>query len=109
MVNYNTTHSKATHKYFFKVFCNKTNRKEYDLQIWQYDIRHTNIIVIKDMIIWEMTRKKKRLSKSIADTIVAAEIAQTLSYVDLAKKYIWAISNANLDAAKKLGPTGIKK
>ncbi len=32
-VNYNTTHSKVAHKYFLKVFYNRMNKKEYDLQI----------------------------------------------------------------------------
>lgn len=33
-VNYNTTHNKMTHKYIFKAFYNKTNKKKYKLQIW---------------------------------------------------------------------------
>lgn len=32
-VNYNTAYSKAAYKYLFKVFYNKTNKKEYKLQI----------------------------------------------------------------------------
>ncbi len=32
-VNYDTTHSKAAHKYLLKVFYNKTNKKEYNSQI----------------------------------------------------------------------------
>ncbi len=34
MVNYNTTHSKVTHKYFLKAFYNRMNKKEYKSQIW---------------------------------------------------------------------------
>ena len=30
-VNYNTAHIKVAHKYLFKAFYNKTNKKEYDL------------------------------------------------------------------------------
>ena len=33
-VNYDTAHSKVAHKYFLKMFYNRTNKKEYDLQIW---------------------------------------------------------------------------
>ena len=36
-------------------------------------------------------------------------MTQALSPVDLAEKYIWAINNADLYAAKELGLTGIKK
>ena len=32
-VNYDTGYSKAAHKYLVKEFYNKTNKKEYDLQI----------------------------------------------------------------------------
>ena len=33
-VNYNTAYNKAMYKYFLKVFYNRINKKEYDLQIW---------------------------------------------------------------------------
>ena len=56
-VNYNTAHSEAAHKYFLKAFYNKTNKKEYELQIRQHNVRHTNIIAMKNKIIWEKIRK----------------------------------------------------
>ncbi len=74
-VNYNTTHSKAAHKYLLKAFYNRTNKKEYDLQIRQHNVRYTNIIVIKDVIISEKVREDKMLSESIANTTVPAEVA----------------------------------
>ena len=61
------------------------------------------------MIIEEKAREKKRLSESIADTTTSAEMTQALCFVELAGKYMWVINNINLDAAKKLGLTGIKK
>ena len=85
------------------------NKKEYDLQIRQHNIRHTNIIIIKDVIIGEKAKEKKGLSEGITDTTASAEMARALSPVDLVGKYMWAISNANMDAANKLGLTGIKK
>ena len=51
------------------------NKIQYDLQIRQHTIRHTNIITIKDVIIKEKARKKTRLSESIADTIALIEVA----------------------------------
>ena len=108
-VNYNTVYSKAAHKYFLKAFYNKTNKKEYKLQIWKYNVRHTNIIAMKDVIILEKTRGKKKLSKGPADTIALAKMALALSLIDLAWRYKWAISKADIETAKQLGLIGIKK
>ena len=64
---------------------------------------------MKDVIITKKVREKKKLFEGIADTTALAEIAQATGCVDLAERYMWAMSNANLDAAKELGLTGIKK
>ena len=64
---------------------------------------------MKDVIIEERTKEKEKLLKSIMETTALAEMAQVLSLIDLAKKYIWAISNIDIDTAKKLRLTGIKK
>ena len=61
------------------------------------------------MIIEEKARKKERLSESIADITAPAEVTQALSPINIAGKYIWAINNADLDTAKELELTGIKK
>ena len=74
-INYNTAHSEAAHKYLLKTFYNKTNKKEYKLQIWQCNVRHTNIIVMKDVIILEKARKEEMLSEDIADTTMQAKVA----------------------------------
>lgn len=47
--------------------------------------------------------------KDITDTTVPRKIAQISSFIDFAKRYKWAISNANLTKVKKLGLTDIKK
>lgn len=97
------------YKYFFKVFYNKINKKEYNLQIWQYNIYYTNIIIIKDVIILEKTKKKEKLSIDIADITTLVKMAQVLSLVNFARKYIWSINNTNIDVTKKLRLTDIKK
>ena len=84
VVNYNTAYSKVAHKYFLKVFYNKTNKKEYKSQIWQYNVLHIIIIVMKDVIMLEKAIKKEKLLKSSADRIASAKVAQALSSVDLA-------------------------
>ena len=63
---------------------------------------------MKDVIISEKARKEEMLSKSIADTTASAERARKLNLVDVARRYNWAMSNADLNATKKLGLTGIK-
>ncbi len=52
------------------------NKKEYNLQIRQHNIRHTNIIAMKDVIISEKARKEEMLSSDgIADTTAPVEVA----------------------------------
>ncbi len=83
---------------------------QYNLQIRQHNVRHTNIIAMKDVIISEKAREEEILSlKGIADTTALAEVAWVSSPVDLAGRYNWAMSNADLDIAKELGLTSIKK
>ena len=43
---------------------------------------------MKNIIIEEKFKKKEGLSESITDTIALAEMAQVLSPVDLARKYM---------------------
>ena len=57
------------------------------MQIGQYNICYTNIIVIKDVIISENVKEEKVLSKSIADTIASAKMAQVSSFSDFARRY----------------------
>ena len=83
-VNYDTAHSKAVYKYPLKVFYHKINKKKYKSQIWQYNVRHTNIIAMKEIIILEKTREKEKLSEGPADTTAPAKVARVSSLVDLA-------------------------
>ena len=64
---------------------------------------------MKDVIIEAKIREKGRLSESISDTTMLVELAQVSNLIDLPRKYLWAMSNINLDMAKKLRLTGIKK
>ena len=74
-VNYDTAHSEAAHKYLLKAFYNRTNKKEYESQIWQHNVRHTNIIAMKDVIISEKIREKEKLSEGPLDITAPAEVA----------------------------------
>lgn len=64
---------------------------------------------MKSVIILEKARKKRELLGGIADTTAPAEMAWALSPVDFAGRYKWEMSNADLDAAKELGLTRVKK
>ena len=109
-INYDTVHSKAAHKYLLKAFYNKTNKKEYNAQIWQDNVRHTNLIAMKDVIISRKALEKEgQLVVRNADKIALAEVGKTLSLIDLDGKYMWAISNVDIDVARDLGLIGIKK
>ncbi len=98
-------------KYLLKAFYNRTNKKEHDSQIWQYNVRHTNIIVIKDVIaVAEKGRENKELlAMENVDKTAMAEVAKVLSAIDLGSKHSWTISNTDIDAAGDLGLISIKK
>ena len=109
-VNYDTAHSKAAHKYFLKAFYNRTNKKEYNAQIWQHNICHINVIVMKDVIILKKALEKEgQLVVRNANKIALTEFGRTLSSIDLDSKYIRAISNVDIDAPRNLGLTDIKR
>ena len=74
MLNHNTAYSKAAHKYFLKVFYNKTNNEEYKLQIWQYKIYYINIIAMKDICILKKVKKKEKLFKNTTNTLTTAKV-----------------------------------
>ena len=109
-VNYDTAHSEAAYKYLLKTFYNRTNKKNYDAQIWQHNVRHPNVIAMKAVIISKKALKTERqLVVKNADKIVLAEVGRTSSLMDLDGKYMWAISNDDIDAARDLGLRDIKK
>ena len=65
---------------------------------------------MKDVIISKKALEKEgQLVVRNADKIALAEVGRTSSPMDLDGKYMWAISNVDIDAARDLGLTGIKK
>ena len=63
-----------------------------------------NVIISKRVL-----EKEGQLVMRNGDKIALVEIGKTLSPIDLDGKYIWAISNHDIDAARDLKLTGIKK
>ena len=99
------------YKYLLKTFYNKTNKKEYDLQIRQHIICYRNIIAMKKVIAMaEKDRENKELlTIKNVDKTAMAKFAKVLSAIDLRSKHSWAISNADIDVAGNLRLIGIKK
>lgn len=87
VVNYDTTHSEAAYKYLLKAFYKRTNQKEYDAQIRQHNVRHTNIIAMKDVIISEKAGEKEGQSV-VGNAIKLAKVAKMSSPIDLDGKYM---------------------
>ena len=111
VVNYNIAYSKVASKYLLTVFYNKTNKKKYDSQIRHYNIQHTNIIAIKDMIILvEKNRDNEELLviENVNKTAIA-EVVKVLSIINLDNKHGLAISNDDMDATEYLRLIGIEK
>ena len=82
-------------KYFLKAFYNKTNKKEYNLQIWQHNVYQITIIAIKYVIAAAKRdgENKKLLSIKNLDKSAMAEVAKVLSTIDLDNKHNWAMNN----------------
>lgn len=53
--------------------------------------------------------RKKKLSKDIVNITTLAKMAQIFSFINLVERYMWVISNVNLDIIKKLRLTNMKK
>lgn len=89
MVNYNIAYSKTVYNYFLKIFYNKTNKKQYNLQIWQHNIQYKNRITIKDVIILakkSRNNEKPLVIENVNKTIIA-EIAKVLGVIHFNNKY----------------------
>ncbi len=63
---------------------------------------------MKNAIISEKAREEKILLGGIANTTTLAKVARASISVDLGRRYNWAMSNIDLDAAKELELNNIK-
>ena len=73
-INYDTAYSEVAHKYLFKAFYNRTNKKEYESQILEHNICHINVITMRDTILIAKvpvgSAKKKKLVINTPDVKV---------------------------------------
>ena len=67
-------HNKIVHKYLLKAFYRRINNKKYKSQILKYNICHTNVIAIQDIILIAKVPigsvKKKELIVNMPDVDV---------------------------------------
>lgn len=72
-------------------------------------MRHSNIIVMKDIILLEKVREVKKLLEGITDINVLVDMARVTNSADLALKYILAMNNIDLNTVKKLRLTEVNQ
>lgn len=77
----------AVHKYLLKTFYYRINKKKYKLQIWQYNMQHTNIILMKIVILFEKNREKEMLLKSLAYITATVKVALTSGPINIFCRY----------------------
>lgn len=63
---------------------------------------------MKDVIILEKTREKER-QLVVRNAIKQAKVAKMSNSINFDSKYMQVINNIDIDAAKDLGLTGVKK
>ncbi len=108
-INYDTIHSKAAHKYLFRAFYSRTNKKKYELQILKHNIRHTNGIAMQDFILMakvlDRTAKKKQLVVDMSN----AKVTRVYNIINVLLKYNWHLNPTDDEIDMNLGRQSVKK
>ena len=108
-INYDTAHSEAAHKYLLKAFYGRTNKKEYESQIFEHNIRHTNVIAMQDAILIAKVPIGSAKKKEIVVDTPDAEVTRICSATNLLLKYNWHLDPTDNEAAVDLGLQSVKK
>ena len=99
----------VTHKYLLKALYRRTNKKEYELQILEHNIRHTNVIAMQNAILIAkliiMSAKKNELNVDMPNT----EVTRLCSATNFLLKYNWHLNLIDNKAVINLGLQSIKK
>lgn len=61
------------------------------------------------IVMAEKARENKKMLVKKGNKAVMAEVTRVSTAIDISNKYRWVISNANIDTARDLGLTNIKK
>lgn len=87
IINYDMTNSKVVHKYLFKAFYRRINKKKYDLQILIHNIRHINIISMQDIILIAKVLDKNDKKKQLFVNMPNVKIMQIYNTTNFLLKY----------------------
>ena len=109
MINYDTAHSKAAHKYLLKAFYRRTNKKKYELQILEHNIRHTNVITMQNVILIAKVPVGSIKKKELVVDTHNAEVTQVCNAINVLLKYNWHLDLTDNEAAINLGLQSVKK
>ena len=85
-INYDIRYIEIVHKYFYKIFYKKTNKKKYDLQNLEYIICHIKIMTLQDAILIAkvlVRSAKKNLNIKVLDI----EVTWVSSAINVLLKY----------------------
>lgn len=92
MVNYDIAQNKAVYKYFPKSFYNRTNKKEYNLQIWLYNIYHMDIFIMKNMIKAD-EKNNKNGEPLVIENVDKTTIVEVIKVSNIKLVIIWSTIN----------------
>ena len=108
-INYDTAHNEVAYKYFLKTFYGRINKKEYELQILEYNIRHTNVIAMQDVILIAKIPVGNTTKKELVIDMPDVEVTRICSATNVLLKYDWHLDFMDDEVARDLGLQSIKK
>ena len=87
------THFKATYKYLIKAFFNRTNKQkdEFEQQILFYNIQLTNLLAIKDVLDYYVSRNVTQAEKNNR-----AKVIKSFKSLNLSKWHLNSVKLSNL-------------
>ena len=97
------------HKYLFKVFYRKINKKEYKLQILEYNKYHINLIALQNIILIVKVLVKSAKKKKLIVDMPNAEIMQVYNTTNILLKYNWHLDPTDNKVTINLRLQSIKK
>lgn len=86
-INYDKANSKIVYKYLFKAFYKKINKKKYESEILEYNICHTNVIAIQNVILIAKIPVRSVKKKEFVIDTFDAEITRVCSTTNILLKY----------------------
>lgn len=86
LLNYNIEYSEIVYKYLLKAFYKGINKKKYKLQILKYNICHTNIIAMQNIILTTKVLNRS-VKKLVIINISDIKVTQMYNTTNVLLKY----------------------